>query len=121
MEDTGNEHAASVFPVEHNMTTVFQAAQTGPDVITEAAQVRIAGELLATGFQIVYVPNRLVLAPALEGITGNFHQVGFGAAGKTEAGHDLAPLLMQLEPLPDARKRVAFGNPAGVPFVNSGS
>jgi hypothetical protein len=94
------------------MSAVLHAAQTGPDIITDPAEVGIAGELLATGLQTVDVPDHLVLAPALEGITGNFHQVRFGAAGQTEASHGLAPFLRPLEALPDTRKRVACGGPA---------
>ena len=44
-------------PVEQNMPPVFHAAQAGPHVIAGAAQFRVVGKLLATGFEIVDVTN----------------------------------------------------------------
>jgi hypothetical protein len=120
MENTRNQHATYIPPVEHDMLAMLHAAQAGADIITSSAQIRIASELLATYFQIVNIADSLVFTPSIQSVTGDIYQVGFCSAGKTKRGHTLALLSAELEPLPNARKGTFLGNAAGIPLIYRG-
>lgn len=87
MKNTGNQDAAGVVPVEHDMAAVFHAPQARAYFFTGPAQLRIVCELPATRFEIVNIANGLVLSPGVQGVAGDVHKVGLGTARKTERGH----------------------------------
>jgi hypothetical protein len=79
VEDAGDEDVLGGRPVEDNVPALFHAAQAGPNVIAGATQQREIGEALATGFKLREIANRLLFAPAIQGICADVQQVCLGA------------------------------------------
>jgi len=90
MQDTTNQNASRLVPVEHNMPAVFHTMETSANVISRPPQCRVIGEHLAARLKVVDVSNGLPLAPGAECIVYNAQEVGFGATGETNESHCLA-------------------------------
>jgi hypothetical protein len=121
MKDARNQNACGILPVKHDVPAALEPPQAGTNIVACPAEFGISSKFLATDFKFVDITDGLFFAPCIEGISGNIHQVAFGAAGKTEGCHRLAPLFGKLECPPDPPEWIASDNAAGVAFVDSSS
>src|SRR5450755_1402185 len=101
MEDARYQDAVGRNPVEQNVPSVFDAAQTGPYVIAGTTQRRVVRKLSATRFETVDVTDGLILSPGSQCVGGDIQQVGLGQAGQTVFSHRLALFLGTLKCLPN--------------------
>jgi hypothetical protein len=118
MKDAGNQNTSGFLSVKDYVPAALHSTKAGTNIVTRPAQRGIIGKHLATHLQIVEVTDGLVFAPGAKGIRADAEQVGFGTATETKRGHGLALRRGKFECSPDPRKRVAFGNTAGVAFIN---
>jgi hypothetical protein len=81
MQDARYQDAPRFDPIKHHMQAMFHAAQAGPNVIAEAAQLRVVRKALATGFKAIEVADGLVFAPCVKSVGADVHEVGLGKAG----------------------------------------
>jgi hypothetical protein len=44
MQDAHNQYSADVFPIKHDMASVFRPAQAGPNIVARAAGSRYVRE-----------------------------------------------------------------------------
>jgi hypothetical protein len=118
MKDAGNQNTIGVLSVKDNVLAALHSPKAGTNIVTRSAQSGIIGKHLATGLKIVEVSDSLVFAPGAKRISSDAEQVGFGMTREAKRGHGLALRRAKVECFPDARKWVAFGNTAGVAFIN---
>jgi hypothetical protein len=67
MQDTGNQNAAWLFPVEHHVSALLHPTQPRADFIAGAAKSGIVGKTPATIFKLIKVTIRLGFTPSTRG------------------------------------------------------
>jgi len=87
MQDAANQNAASFLPVEQNMFAMLITAQAGANFITDAAQCRVVGKLLAAYLKLVDVADRLCFAPFAQSVIGDGQEIVLSAPRKSKLGH----------------------------------
>lgn len=115
---TGDKYSTAVLPVENDVPAVFHATQAGSKVVTESSRRRIIGADSTTSLNVVEVSDSLRFAPGAKRVRRNAQQVRFGAAGESKPRHGLTPRRRKIERFSDAFENVAFGNAAGIAFVD---
>jgi hypothetical protein len=80
VQDTGYENAFRDVPEKYDVPPALHAAEAGPNLIAGTAETGIPREPPAACFQIIHVPNELILAPYAHGISADAQQIGFRAA-----------------------------------------
>ena len=68
MQDTNNENASGLPPIENNVFAGFDATQAGAKVIASSTQFWIVDEHLAADLQFVQVTDGLDFAPGAESV-----------------------------------------------------
>jgi hypothetical protein len=61
------------------MPSVLHAAQAATNITADSTRLGVVGKHLATRPEIGNVPDRLISAPGLEGVSADADQVGFSA------------------------------------------
>jgi hypothetical protein len=121
VQDARNQNAPGVRSVKYNMFAALHPPEAGTNIVTRSPQLGIIGKHLTTGLKIINVTDGLVFAPGAEGIRADAEQVGFGSARETNRGHRLARRRGKVQCFSDTRKHLAFGNTAGIAFINGGA
>jgi hypothetical protein len=105
MQDTGNQNAAGLLPVKHNMLALLHATQPRANFIAQAAQRRIVGNKLATIFKLADIAVGLGFTPGAKAIKAEFRDIAWWAheRGRVAAeldSHRQALDLNALFPIP---------------------
>jgi hypothetical protein len=118
MQDANNKNAPRFTPEEHDMFALFDAPQSGANMIAGAACRWTVRHVLATGFKLVEIADGLAFAPGAQDATADGHQVGLGQPRQKEGRQGLVIFPWQLKGSSNALERTALGNAACVAFVN---
>lgn len=120
MQDTANQNAGAFLPVKHNVLALRHAPQPKANFMTRATESGIIGKKLATIFKLADITVGLDFTPGAKGIKSDVEQIGFGTMGKMEPAHGLTGRRGKVELLTNTLKNIAFGNAAGVAFIDGG-
>jgi hypothetical protein len=71
VQDSANEDAVAVRPVENDVLPMLDTAVSWPNPIARAAEVRCFGGPIEASLQAVEVAMSLLLAPGAHGVIGN--------------------------------------------------
>ena len=63
VQDAGNQNAAGVLAVKHNVSAALHPAEAGTNIVTRSPQLGIIGEHLTTGLKIINATHGLFFAP----------------------------------------------------------
>ena len=121
MQDARDQNASGILSVKHHVPAALHPTEAGTNILACPAQRGPVGKHLATGLQLVEVTDGLVLSPSSKRVFGDTQQVRFGPARQAKRGHGLTPRRGEFEGPPDARKRVACRNAAGIALIDGGT
>ena len=80
MQDARNPDATGIQSVKNDVAGMLEAFQSWANFIASPTDTRMIGQRLAAGFQVIEIPDRLILSPAAQGVLADRPQVVFGEA-----------------------------------------
>jgi len=118
MQDAGNQNASGVLSVKHYVPAALHTTQAGTNIVARPAQSGIIRKDPTTSLKIVDITDGLVYPPSAQRMTSDAEQISFSTTRETKRGHRLSRSRGRLERSPHAPKYVAFGNTAGITFID---
>ena len=87
MKDAGNQNAAALLAIKHNMHAMLQAAQARANFLARSAQRGIVGEGSAKNFEFGEIAGGLDFAPSAKRVVADAEQVSLRATRETNRSH----------------------------------
>jgi hypothetical protein len=112
VQDSANEDAIAVSPIEDDVLLVLDAAVSWPNPIAGAADSRSFDNSIEASFQAIEIPLGLLRAPGVHGVIGNINQVEPSELRELVRGQSSHLARHQSAPL-DTNSKLAENVPLG--------